>query len=79
MQKVTLSLDKSTVTAIDHYMKVHSLRKREDVIELALELLKEADSTDDEYDDEVEAEHDEDSLEYELGVTNGFDRDDDRW
>lgn len=79
MQKVTLSLDKSTVTAIDHYMKVHSLRKREDVIELAVELLKEAERADDEYEEEVDDDRDDDSLEYELGVTNGVARDDDRW
>lgn len=79
MQKVTLSLDKSIVTAIDHYMKVHSLRKREDVIELAVELLKEADRVEDDYDEDAEADRDEDSLEYELGMNNGFERDDDRW
>ncbi len=79
MQKVTLSLDKSIVTAIDQYMKAHSLRKREDVIELAVELLKEADRVEDDYEEEVEVDQDEDSLEHELGMTNGFERDDDRW
>ncbi len=80
IEKVTLSLPSATLVAIDRYQRAHGLDGREDVIEMAIALLREAEreaereaAIDEEFDDTEE------DLDVALEMGHGIDQDDDRW
>jgi hypothetical protein len=76
-EKVTLALSKSALAAIDKYMRAHSLKRREQVVEIALALLREHEREED-YEEALEDDADE-RYDLEIGASQGHSRDDDRW
>lgn len=80
IEKITLSLPSATLLAIDRYQRAHGLDGREDVIEMAIALLRdqerEAEREADVADDFEETEED---LDVALEMGHGVNQDDDRW
>ncbi|MFM9881848.1 MAG: hypothetical protein ACKVQT_02380 [Burkholderiales bacterium] len=80
IEKVTLSLPNATLVAIDRYQRTHGLEGREEVIEIAMALLREHER---EAERETEGAEDFDEPEEDLDVAlemgHGIDQDDDRW
>jgi hypothetical protein len=80
VEKVTLSLPAATLLAIDRYQKAHGLEGREDVIEMAIALLREQErEADREADVGDDFEDNDDDLDVALEMGHGVDHDDDRW
>jgi hypothetical protein len=80
IEKVTLSLPNATLVAIDRYQRAHGLEGREEVIEIAITLLRDQER---EAERETEGAEDfdepEDDLDVELEMGHGVNQDDDRW
>ncbi len=80
IEKITLSLPSATLLAIDRYQRAHGLDGREDVIEMAIALLRdqerEAEREADVADDFEDTEED---LDVALEMGHGVNQDDDRW
>ncbi|MSQ20599.1 MAG: CopG family transcriptional regulator [Betaproteobacteria bacterium] len=75
-EKITLSLPAATLLAIDRYQKAHGLDGREDVIEMAIALLREQEREADIGDD---FEDNDDDLDVALEMGHGVDHNDDKW
>jgi len=79
--KTQFALSKATLVAIEQYKREHGLKRREDVIELAIALLLESQRESDAEDATEEEELEEPVDEFDAALEFGHDvgRDDDRW
>ena len=80
IEKITLSLPNVTLVAIDRYQRTHGLEGREEVIEIAIALLRDQErEAEREAAGEADFDENEDDLDVALEMGHGIDQDDDRW